>query len=233
MSTLSKDQLLILIQREVIEDASKVSEFKKLAGELLEDMRRRGYIGELKKLKTNKDAIGMVELLQRLQKDDMEKVARLLLMANETKLKMCDKNSFILKIRGLLMGSYVNEAMCMSMVFLSNWVDMDVVVNANMKDSLKVADMTSDGVLTKFSVNKVWKELKKNEEQVDWYKSVWFSHCIPSHAFILCEGVNSVPLHDLEAASPPSGSKSPHFLLLVVGIMTRRSKKSGQAVLEG
>ncbi|GJS09772.1 hypothetical protein Tco_0366568, partial [Tanacetum coccineum] len=64
------DQLLILIQREVKEDASKVSEFKKLAGELLEDIkRRRSYIGELKNLKTNKDAIGMVELLQRSRKE--------------------------------------------------------------------------------------------------------------------------------------------------------------------
>ncbi|GJT45012.1 hypothetical protein Tco_0953727 [Tanacetum coccineum] len=103
MSTRTKDQLLILIQREVKEDASKVSEFKKLVGELLEDVRRRrGYIGELKKLKTNNDAIGTVELLQRMQKDDLEKAARLLLMANETKLKMQEKNSFILKIRGHL-----------------------------------------------------------------------------------------------------------------------------------
>nr|GEW81277.1 protein transport protein SEC23-like [Tanacetum cinerariifolium] len=63
-------------KRVVKEDASKVSEFKKLASELLKDMRKKyGYIGELKKLKTNKEAIG------------------------------------------LLMGSYVNEAMCMSMVW--------------------------------------------------------------------------------------------------------------------
>ncbi|GJV47563.1 hypothetical protein Tco_1437775 [Tanacetum coccineum] len=105
MSTLTKDQLLILIQREVKEDASKVSESKKLARELLEDVRRRrGYIGELKKLKTNKDAIGMVELLQRMQKDDREKAAHLLLMANKTKLKMQNKSSFILKLRGHLVS---------------------------------------------------------------------------------------------------------------------------------
>ncbi|GJU80561.1 hypothetical protein Tco_1282926 [Tanacetum coccineum] len=95
MSTKTKDQLLILIQREVKEDASKVSEFKKLAGELLEDVRRRrGYIGELKKLKTNNDAIETVELLQRMQKDDLEEAARLLLMANKTKLKMQNKKQF-------------------------------------------------------------------------------------------------------------------------------------------
>nr|GEW83347.1 hypothetical protein [Tanacetum cinerariifolium] len=321
--------------RDVKEDASKVSEFKKLAHEFLKDVRmRRGYIGELKKLKTNKNAIGMVELLQRMQKDDREKATYLLLMANETKLKMQDKNSFIFNIKGLLMGSYVNEARCMSMVweiqggtrssigwknllglrdsikqhvrsfsFLSNWVDMDVVVNTNMKDSLKDADMvsncvwkklvnwdceypelynlavpilkndlkynvmwkTSDGVLTKFSVNKVWKELKKNEEQVDWWKRVIrlypFNLAMIS-LYALCKmvrdmvidikdfnvvkygpggisftlrkwlcgraykldrimkkpwlldycyvaafsfGVNNVPLHDLEATSPPSG----------------------------
>ncbi|GJX97034.1 hypothetical protein Tco_0352832 [Tanacetum coccineum] len=103
MSTRTKDQLLILIQREVKEDDSKVSEFKKLAGELLELCeRKRRYIGELKKIKTNNDVIRTVELLQCMQKDDLEKAARLLLMANETKLKMQEKNSFILKIRGHL-----------------------------------------------------------------------------------------------------------------------------------
>nr|GEX08314.1 hypothetical protein [Tanacetum cinerariifolium] len=67
MSTRTKDQLLILIQREVKEDARKLSEFKKLAGDLLEDVRRmRGYIRELKKLKTNNDAIRMMELLQHM-----------------------------------------------------------------------------------------------------------------------------------------------------------------------
>ncbi|GJT75328.1 hypothetical protein Tco_1042053 [Tanacetum coccineum] len=107
MSTKTKDQLLILIQREVKEDASKVSEFKKLAGELLEDVRRRrGYIGELKKLKTNNDAIETVELLQRMQKDDLEEATLLLLMANKTKLKMQNKSSFILKLRGHLVSSY-------------------------------------------------------------------------------------------------------------------------------
>ncbi|GKB59742.1 hypothetical protein Tco_0915928 [Tanacetum coccineum] len=103
MSIKTKDQLLILIQREVKEDASKVSKFKKLAGELLEDVRRRRrYIGELKKLKTNNDAFETVELLQRMQKDDLEEAARLLLMANKTKLKMQNKSSFILKLRGHL-----------------------------------------------------------------------------------------------------------------------------------
>ncbi|GJY16113.1 hypothetical protein Tco_0386535 [Tanacetum coccineum] len=238
--------------REVKEDASKVSELKKLARELLEDVRRRRrYIGELKKLKTNKDVIRMVELLQRMQRDDREKAAHLLLMANETMLKFGFDDSGSVGVFGRSYIRFVKFKGALVAVLDGRicWVDMDVVVNANMKDSLKVADMkTSDGVLTKFSVNKVWKELKNNEEQVDWWKRVirlYPFHLAMISLYALCKmdrdmvidikdfnvvkcgpdgisfslmkwlcgsayklGVNSVPLHDLEAASPPSGWNS-------------------------
>nr|GEY27449.1 hypothetical protein [Tanacetum cinerariifolium]GEY36830.1 hypothetical protein [Tanacetum cinerariifolium] len=34
-----------------------------------------------------------------------------------------------------------------------------------------------------FSVATVWDTIRPRVEEVDWYKVVWFSHCIPRHAF--------------------------------------------------
>ncbi|GJT63699.1 hypothetical protein Tco_1015179 [Tanacetum coccineum] len=152
MSTKTKDQLLILIQREVKEDVIKVSEFKKLAGELLEDVRRRrGYIRELKKLKTNNDAIEMVELLQSMQKDDLEEAARLLLMANKTKLKMQNNSSFILKLRGHL---------------------VDNIVLGNQKDEL--VWRCKKGKESQFSVKQAYEDLRNQKDEVTWSRLVCF-----------------------------------------------------------
>ncbi|GKB07533.1 RNA-directed DNA polymerase, eukaryota, reverse transcriptase zinc-binding domain protein [Tanacetum coccineum] len=41
------------------------------------------------------------------------------------------------------------------------------------------------GILTKFIVQKPWKVLRKNEDEVPWFKAVWFSHYIARNAFIL------------------------------------------------
>nr|GEV30489.1 hypothetical protein [Tanacetum cinerariifolium] len=190
---------------EVKKDAIKVSEFKKLACEFLKDVRRRrGYIRELKKLKTHKDAIRMVKLLQRMQKDNREKAVHLLLMANETKLKMQDKNSFILKIRGLLMGSYVNEAMCMSMVWEIQGGTSSSIGWKNLlglRDSIKqhVIVRIGDG---KDAVRSKMLSLKDgNSSQESEAATIWNLQVEKSHT---CAGVNSVPLYDLEAASPPS-----------------------------
>ena len=36
-----------------------------------------------------------------------------------------------------------------------------------------------------FSVATIWDAIRPRGEEVDWYKVVWFSHCIPRHAFHL------------------------------------------------
>ena len=58
-----------------------------------------------------------------------------------------------------------------------------LVLNSERKDM--VMWKTSDNVLTKFSVNNVWIELRLNKERVISNRTVWHNHCIPSHAFIL------------------------------------------------
>lgn len=36
-----------------------------------------------------------------------------------------------------------------------------------------------------FSVKEAWKALRFDSPKVMWYKHVWFSQCIPRHAFVL------------------------------------------------
>nr|GEU61578.1 hypothetical protein [Tanacetum cinerariifolium] len=87
-SDVTNDQLIVLFEIEVAEDAEKVRDFRKLSTELREVVRRRyGYVAELRVLRSCDDALGTIEMLSHMQLDDMEKAARLLLMANESRLK--------------------------------------------------------------------------------------------------------------------------------------------------
>ncbi|GKC90735.1 RNA-directed DNA polymerase, eukaryota, reverse transcriptase zinc-binding domain protein [Tanacetum coccineum] len=45
--------------------------------------------------------------------------------------------------------------------------------------------ITNKGIKCKFSTNKACNDLKESGEEVQWWKIVWFNHCIPRHAFIL------------------------------------------------
>ncbi|XP_071699709.1 uncharacterized protein [Rutidosis leptorrhynchoides] len=42
-----------------------------------------------------------------------------------------------------------------------------------------------DGNLTEFSVSSVWESIRPRGSNVNWYSVVWFSTCIPKHAFVL------------------------------------------------
>ncbi|GKE37330.1 hypothetical protein Tco_1460735 [Tanacetum coccineum] len=61
--------------------------------------RRDGYIVELRLYKSCDDTLGTIEMLSRMQLDDMEKAARLLLMARETRVKLDEKTGFIMRMR--------------------------------------------------------------------------------------------------------------------------------------
>ncbi|KAK1414735.1 hypothetical protein QVD17_30486 [Tagetes erecta] len=39
------------------------------------------------------------------------------------------------------------------------------------------------GVEHKFSIHNVWETIRYRSTEVDWYNIVWFTHCIPRHAF--------------------------------------------------
>lgn len=49
----------------------------------------------------------------------------------------------------------------------------------------KLCWMTKTGELGEFSVNQVWKDIRPEGNEVPWTRVVWFSQCIPRHAFIL------------------------------------------------
>ncbi|GJV62595.1 hypothetical protein Tco_1473423 [Tanacetum coccineum] len=99
-SDVTKDQLIVLFEREVTEDAEKIMEFLRFSSELRVAVRRRdGYIAELRVYRSCDDTLGTIEMLSRMQLDDMEKDARLLLMARETRIKVDEKTSFIMRMR--------------------------------------------------------------------------------------------------------------------------------------
>ncbi|GKD56695.1 hypothetical protein Tco_1290082 [Tanacetum coccineum] len=102
-SDVTKDQLIVVFKREVAEDDEKVRDFRRLSTKLREAVRRRdGYVAELRALRSCNDALGTIKMLSRMQLDDMKKVARLLLMARETQIKMDEKNGFIMRMRDRL-----------------------------------------------------------------------------------------------------------------------------------
>ncbi|GJR25235.1 reverse transcriptase zinc-binding domain-containing protein [Tanacetum coccineum] len=43
----------------------------------------------------------------------------------------------------------------------------------------------SQGITKTFSVTQAWSDLRTRDVKVDWYSMVWFSSCIPRHAFNL------------------------------------------------
>ena len=42
-----------------------------------------------------------------------------------------------------------------------------------------------NGIEMDFAVKNVCKDLRSNDPSVTWWKLVWYSQCIPKHAFIL------------------------------------------------
>ncbi|GKC27443.1 hypothetical protein Tco_1034737 [Tanacetum coccineum] len=73
-----KELLLVLFTKEVTEDTEKMENYRRLSGELRNDS---------------------IEILKRVQLDDMEKASRLLLMLREIQSKMFEKNTFIARLR--------------------------------------------------------------------------------------------------------------------------------------
>nr|GEX79692.1 hypothetical protein [Tanacetum cinerariifolium] len=61
--------------------------------------RRDEYVAELRASKSCDDALGTIEILSRMQLDNMEKAARLLLMAMDTQIKVDEKTGFIMRMR--------------------------------------------------------------------------------------------------------------------------------------
>ncbi|GKD85239.1 hypothetical protein Tco_1356393 [Tanacetum coccineum] len=104
-SDVTKDQLIVLFEREVAKDAEKIMDFHKLSRELRAAIRRKdGYIAELRLYRSCDDTIGTIEMLIRMQLHDIKKDARLLLMARETLIKVDEKTGFIMRMRDRAVG---------------------------------------------------------------------------------------------------------------------------------
>ncbi|GJU67192.1 hypothetical protein Tco_1253451 [Tanacetum coccineum] len=96
-----RDQLLVLFQREVAEDSEKMQDYRRLSCELREGVRMKdGYINELQMSDNSDEVLESIEIMRRMQLDDMEKASHLLLMAREVQNKLHEKNTFIVKPRG-------------------------------------------------------------------------------------------------------------------------------------
>ncbi|GJX24192.1 hypothetical protein Tco_0228637 [Tanacetum coccineum] len=95
-----RDQLLVLFTREVAEDTKKMENYRRLSGELRNGVRMRDkYIRELQTSHMSDEVVESIEILKRVQLDDMEKASRLLLMAREIQSKVFEKNTFIARLR--------------------------------------------------------------------------------------------------------------------------------------
>ncbi|GJS48129.1 retrotransposon protein, putative, ty1-copia subclass [Tanacetum coccineum] len=53
----------------------------------------------------------------------------------------------------------------------------------NQNDRIQWRDV--HGTMANFSVKLAWESLRPRGDEVSWYKTVWFAHCIPRHAFHL------------------------------------------------
>nr|GEV66330.1 hypothetical protein [Tanacetum cinerariifolium] len=66
-SDVTNDQLIVLFEIEVAEDAEKVKDFRKLSTELREVVKRRyGYVAELRVSRSCDDALGTIEMLSHM-----------------------------------------------------------------------------------------------------------------------------------------------------------------------
>nr|GEU50570.1 hypothetical protein [Tanacetum cinerariifolium] len=96
----TKDQLIVLFEREDAENVEKIMDLCRLSSELRAAVKRRdGYIVELRLYRSCDDTLRTIEMLSHMQFDVMEKVARMLLMARETHIKVDEKNGFIMRMR--------------------------------------------------------------------------------------------------------------------------------------
>nr|GEW97759.1 hypothetical protein [Tanacetum cinerariifolium] len=79
-----RDQLLVLFTKEVSEDTEKMENYRQPSGQLRNGVRIRDtYNRELRTSDMSDEVVESIEILKRVQLDDMEKASRLLLMARE------------------------------------------------------------------------------------------------------------------------------------------------------
>ncbi|GKA36533.1 hypothetical protein Tco_0723024 [Tanacetum coccineum] len=92
----TKDQLKFMVNREIMEDALRVEDFKRMAHQLKNNVRRRsGYIGALKARSSGVGSNEDLKFMERMRLEDMEKGTHLLLMMKETEMKIGEKIAYV------------------------------------------------------------------------------------------------------------------------------------------
>lgn len=93
-----------------------------------------------------------------------------------------------------LAGLDINAKIC-DMINDNSWCwpidwegDLDSVIDVPVPHLIndledKIVWCNKNGEYRSFSVSEVWKAIKLEYPKVIWHKHVWFSQCIPKHAF--------------------------------------------------
>ncbi|GKD49580.1 hypothetical protein Tco_1278556 [Tanacetum coccineum] len=95
-----KDQLSVLFYREVVKDRHNMKNYYRLSNKLNEAVRMRDrYINELQASNDSNEVADSIEILKRMQIDDIQMASCLMLTAREMQTKVHKKNNFIMRLR--------------------------------------------------------------------------------------------------------------------------------------
>nr|GEU41802.1 hypothetical protein [Tanacetum cinerariifolium] len=111
------EALRFLVNQEIMEDALRVEDYRRMSCQLKESIRRKcGYIGALKAGLRNVVSNERLRFLERMHLKDMEKCTHFLLMKKETEMKIGEKIAFVelLGDNVVVLGAYE----CVSIAFV-------------------------------------------------------------------------------------------------------------------
>ncbi|GJU64857.1 hypothetical protein Tco_1246692 [Tanacetum coccineum] len=122
-SDVTKDQLVVLFEREIAESVGKIKEFRRLCIGLRANIRlRNDYISELRLYRSCDDIIGCIALLRTMQLDD-RKMLPLLSTARGLSVKWYDEDNFIRRIGNALLGDGPFKGLIVREVFVKLLLD--------------------------------------------------------------------------------------------------------------
>ncbi|GKC56442.1 hypothetical protein Tco_1084040 [Tanacetum coccineum] len=92
----TKQRLAFMVNQEIMEDALRVEDYKRMASQLENSVRRKcRYIAALKSRSDGEGSVEDLKFLERIRLEDLEKGTRLLLMMKETEMKIGEKITYV------------------------------------------------------------------------------------------------------------------------------------------
>ncbi|GKC74605.1 hypothetical protein Tco_1120488, partial [Tanacetum coccineum] len=124
----TKGCLVFLVNQEIIEDALRVEDYKRMSCQLKESARRRNeYISALKACPSGGNSVENLRFMERMRLEDLEKGTRLLLMMKETKMKIAEKIAFVSTLGIMWLSSIVTFVADVGQYFGMGFVMVNVV----------------------------------------------------------------------------------------------------------